>query len=135
MNRYVIDTHALLWYATGDTRIGKEAKAVIEQCEAGMIEIVVPAIVLIESISTIQNPKKGLSYDANILLDWLSNHRQFIISNIDLQLARLFNQNIDSLRTLRDDHDRLIVVTSRLFDNAPIITRADDIRAIASTIW
>jgi len=136
MEKYVIDTHALLWHATADTRIGTNAKAIIERCEAGEIQIIVPAIVLIEAVSTIRNPKKGFNnYNPNTLFDWLNNSVQFLISNLDIELAVHFNNNLDDLRTLHDDHDRIIVVTSRIFDNVPIITRAGDIQSIASTIW
>lgn len=135
MDRYVIDTHALLWYATADNRIGNNAKAVIERCEAGEIQVIVPAIVLIESISTIRNPRKGFNYNPNTLLDWISNNSNFLISDLSLDVARSYNNDLDNLRTLHDDHDRLVVLTSRMSDNIPILTRANDIQSVASTIW
>lgn len=135
MDRYVIDTHALLWYATADNRIGNNAKAVIEKCEAGEIQIIVPAIVLIEAISTVRNPRKGFNYNPETLFNWLSNNPTFLISDLNLELARSYNNDLGNLGTLHDDHDRLIVVTSKIFDNAPILTKATDIQSITSTIW
>lgn len=136
MERYVIDTHALLWYITADKRIGNNAKAIIEQCEAGgEIQIIVPAIVLIEAISTIRNPKKGVKYNPDTLLDWLSNNPNFLISDLSLNIARSYNNELENLRSLHDDHDRLVVVTSKIFDNIPILTKADDFHSITQAIW
>ena len=135
MDPYVIDTHALLWYAAADSRIGSGAKAIIERCEAGEIQIIVPAIVLIEAISTIRNPRKGFNYNPNTLLDWIGNNPNFLISDLSLDIARLYNNELDNLRSLHDDHDRLVVLTSKMFDNASILTRASDIQSMASVVW
>lgn len=135
MGRYVIDTHALLWYITADERIGNAAKAIIEKCEAGENQIIVPAIVLIEAISTLRNPRKGIKYNPETLLDRLGNNPNFLISDLGLDVARSYNNELEHLRSLHDDHDRLVVVTSKIFDTIPILTRADDIRAITQTVW
>lgn len=135
MDRYVIDTHALLWYATADNRIGNNAKAVIEKCEAGEVQIIVPAIVLIEAISVLRNPRKEFSYNPNTLFDWLTTNQNFLISDLSLDVARSYNNDLENLRSLHDDHDRLVVVASRIFNSAPILTRAQDISGVATTIW
>ena len=135
MERYVIDTHALLWHATADARIGTYAKAIIERCEAGEIQIIVPAIVLIEAISVLRNPRKGFNYSPDTLFEWITNNPNFLINDLNLDVARSYNNDLESLRALHDDHDRLVVVTSRIFDAAPILTRAEDISGVAQTIW
>lgn len=135
MEQYVIDTHALLWYAAADNRIGSQAKATIERCEAGEIEIIVPAIVLVEAISTLRNPRKKLILDPILLLDFIDEHPKFKISVLDMRLARMYNQELEVLQSLHDDHDRLIALTSLLFGNISIITKAVDIGKIFKTTW
>jgi PIN domain. len=135
MERYVVDTHALLWHITADSRIGAEAKALIDKCEAGEIQIIVPAIVLIEAISALRNPRKNLNYDAGLFLNLLQNNKNFLIHDLTIETASSFNDHLNGLLSLHDDHDRLVVITSRIFDNIPIITRAEDIKSIAPTVW
>ena len=135
MSRYVIDTHALLWYITTDSRIGSRAKGIIEQCENGTADAVIPSIVLIEAIRVLINPRKGINYNPADLLDWLDAHAQFSVYPLDINVVRAFNSSTTSLASLHDDHDRIIVVTSVLLGNIPILTRATDIGSVAPTIW
>lgn len=135
MERYVADTHALLWHVTADPRIGSQAKAIIDKCEAGETQIIVPAIVLVEAVSALRNPRKGFNYDAGLFLDLLQNNKNFLIHDLTIETASSFNDQLNDLLSLHDDHDRLVVVTSKIFGNIPIITRAEDIKVIVSTVW
>jgi len=135
MERYVADTHALLWHVTADPRIGTRAKTIIDKCEAGETQIIVPAIVLVEAVSALRNPRKGFDYDAGFFLNLLQDNKNFLIHNLTIETAISFNDNLDGLLSLHDDHDRLVVITSKIFDDIPIITRAEDIKLIAPTIW
>jgi len=138
MDRYVVDTHALVWYLANDSRIGSKAKSLLYRCDAGDIQVIVPAIVLIESISIITNPRKeirGQRPSVDALFLWLENNPQFIVSPLDYRIVRAFETQLPLLRSLRDDHDRLIVITSKILDNIPIITRDLLITGVAQTIW
>jgi PIN domain nuclease of toxin-antitoxin system len=42
---YVVDTHALVWYLTGDRRLGSQAEAVLNDPD---VTLIIPAIVLAE---------------------------------------------------------------------------------------
>lgn len=45
----VIDTHALVWYMTGDKKLGKKAKQIIDELQHGqgrLIVSVLPGIIL-----------------------------------------------------------------------------------------
>lgn len=45
MKTYVVDTHALVWYLTGDRRLGPQAEAVLNDPD---VTLIIPAIVLAE---------------------------------------------------------------------------------------
>lgn len=47
---YVADTHPLMWFLTGDDRLGKKAKKIFIKADKGETSIVVPTIVLAESL-------------------------------------------------------------------------------------
>ena len=132
MEQYVIDTHSLLWYVSADTRIGTQAKAVIEEAEAGEIKIIVPAIVLIEAIEVI---KKGrIVYNIDDLLQWIDQIPWHEIKNLNLEIINLY-KNYSSFIKL-ESHDKIIIVTAQYFNNSPIITKDPDIQeAYQSTIW
>lgn len=66
MSNYVADTHALLWYLTDDDRLGEQANLIFEETEQGEHLIIVPTIVLVESLDIIE--KKRVSYDFNLVL-------------------------------------------------------------------
>jgi len=44
--KYVVDTHALVWFLEGNPRLGANAKAVLEDLAS---ELIVPVIVLSEA--------------------------------------------------------------------------------------
>lgn len=132
MEQYVIDTHPLLWYVSADERIGSEAKRIIGEAEAGEINIIVPAIVLIEAIEVLN--KRRIIYNVDDLLQWLYQTPQFIIKNLDLDIINLFRNYFPPDVKLKS-HDKIIVVTAQFFNNAPIITKDCNIREVHSTIW
>ncbi|KJR40334.1 PilT protein domain-containing protein [Candidatus Magnetoovum chiemensis] len=135
MRQYVIDTHALLWYITEDDKLSPKANFLIEQAEAGEAEIIVPAIVLIESISVISNPRKEMRYNPYELVQWLEESPSFIVSPLETKTIYSFMENMKRYSMLRDDHDRLIIATSMLYSSIPIITKDEKIHKIYPCIW
>ncbi|PJA02098.1 hypothetical protein COX73_02600 [bacterium (Candidatus Gribaldobacteria) CG_4_10_14_0_2_um_filter_36_18] len=134
MEQYVIDTHPLLWYVVDDNRLGTQAEAVIKRAEAGEINIIVPAIVLIEAIDVLN--KRRIIYNPAELLNWLSQNPQFIIKNLDLDIINLYKDYSSPLPNVKlKGHDRIILITAQFFNNAPIITKDTDIQQVHSTIW
>ena len=132
MAQYVIDTHPLLWYLSGDERIGPEARRILDYAEAGKVEIIVPAIVLIEAIDILN--KKRIVYNLNNLLRWIEQIPQHEIKNLDWEIITLFKDY--TFTSPKDSHDKIIIITAQLFGNAPIITKDTDIKEVYSpTIW
>lgn len=135
MEQYIIDTHALLWYISADTRIGTQAKSVIEKAEAGEVKIIVPAIVLIEAIDVIKKGK--IIYNIDELLEKIYQRNNFIVKNLDFDIIHLFKNYISPpITNLKlDSHDKIIIVTSQFFGNIPILTKDEDISKVTTTIW
>jgi len=134
MEQYVIDTHPLLWYVSGDARIGSAAKESIKRAEAGEINIIVPAIVLIEAIDILN--KNRIVYNIDDLLQWVDQTPQFIVKNLDIDIINLFRNYFPPIPNTRlKGHDKIIVVTAQFFNNLPIITKDPDIQNVHPTIW
>jgi PIN domain nuclease of toxin-antitoxin system len=55
--RYILDTHSLVWYFAKDERLSPKVKKILQEAEKGKHEIIIPAIVLLETID-IQEKKK-----------------------------------------------------------------------------
>jgi len=50
MNAYVTDTHALLWHLSRDPALSAPAADLFRQADEGMVEIIIPSIVLVEVV-------------------------------------------------------------------------------------
>lgn len=134
MEQYVVDTHALLWYLAGDKRIGSNAKDIIQKCERGEVLIVVPSIVLIESVEIIN--KKRIIYPIDDLLRYFTENPQFSVNALDHNIINSYKDyKCPDPAVNLESHDKIIIVTSLTFDNAPILTRDGKIKKVHSTIW
>ncbi|PIV64457.1 MAG: hypothetical protein COZ37_07060 [bacterium (Candidatus Ratteibacteria) CG_4_10_14_3_um_filter_41_18] len=134
MKQYVTDTHPLLWYVSADAQIGSKAKVIIEKAEAGEINIIVPAIVLIEAIDVLN--KKRIIYNIGDFFQWIDQIPHHEIKNLDLDIINLYKDYLSPLPSVKlKSHDKIIVVTAQFFNNLPIITKDPDIQKVYPTIW
>jgi len=134
MEKYVVDTHPLLWYVTDDNRLSFKANLLLERAEAGEIDIIVPAIVLIEAIDVVN--KKRIICNIDDLLQLIYQTPQFIIKNLDIDIINLFRNYFPPTPNIKlKSHDKIIVVTAQFFNNLPIITKDPDIQKVYPTIW
>jgi len=134
MEKYVVDTHPLLWYVTDDNRLSFKANLLLERAEAGEIDIIVPAIVLIEAIDVVN--KKRIICNIDDLLQLIYQTPQFIIKNLDIDIINLFRNYFPPTPNIKlKSHDKIIVVTAQFFNNLPIITKDPDIQNVHPTIW
>ena len=120
MANYIADTHALLWYLTDDNRLSKDANLIFEETEKGEHLIIVPTIVLVESLDVIE--KKRVTYDFDLVLQSIEDNENYIIWDLDLEVV---NQMI-KIRNVRELHDRIIVAVAKLCD-AGLITKDGEI--------
>jgi predicted nucleic acid-binding protein len=72
-DKVLADTHALIWYFTGSSRLSVTADQILQRAERGEIGLIVPTIVLAEAISVSERKNPGISIDE--ILDRLARMR------------------------------------------------------------
>jgi PIN domain nuclease of toxin-antitoxin system len=129
----VLDTHALVWWATGDKELSRKARAMIER-ELDGGQIVISAISGWEIAMLVQRERLVLTMD---VATWLATVEQieavhFVPVDVEVGL-----KSVDLPGEFhKDPADRMIVATARKLA-APLVTRDEKIRAYAhvKTIW
>lgn len=124
---YVVDTHALIWYLLGDTKLSQRALALFQAAESGETRLIVPAIVLAEL------------YFANEKHKWFADYRIVYEDIVSKDIFRFLPLNHHDVLDFEQDspvpemHDRMIVGVARrlnapLITSDPLIVRADIVR-------
>lgn len=113
---YVTDTHSLLWYLSEDARLSKKAKSIFDETEAGKTRIIIPIIVLAECMYVMEKERVQMKF--RDMISRIENSRNYVIVPADLSIIKI----AESLNSLPELHDRMIVATARLL-NAELITR------------
>jgi len=130
----VLDTHTLVWWASGDDKmLSAEARQAIET-ELNGGEILVSSISAWELSMLIERDRVALSMD---VAQWLSNVASIEAVHfvpIDNEIAVKSTELPGEFH--KDPADRFIVATARKFA-APLVTADEKIRAYAHvrTIW
>ena len=126
---YVTDTHSFLWYLADSPQLSQKARAIFDACDKGEATIIIPAIVLLESIDIFD--KKKIDYNFEDLVLKISQANNFIFSEINWSLILEINKT----KGLKDLHDRVIIATAKAF-NASLISKDEIIRNFyEQTIW
>lgn len=115
MNKYVLDTHTILWYLLGFNKLPAKIKKIIEE-QKELSSIYVPIIVLAEIALILEKDKvKG---DLNTLLFAIKSDSRFVIVPFDETVFESFlneNKNLEM-------HDRIITATAKTL-KAYLITK------------
>jgi predicted nucleic acid-binding protein len=127
---YVVDTHALIWYLTDDTKLGERAAQVFAAAEQGETRLVVPAIVVAELYYA--NKKHSWFVDFKQTYEMLKAvpYLRFVPFVADHVL------DFDRDRSVPEMHDRMIVgLANRL--GAPLLTMDPQIGAseLVPIVW
>lgn len=129
----VLDTHALVWWVTGDPALSKKAKTAIEREQAGG-DIVVSSISAWEIAMLVKRNRLVLSMDVSGWLSAVTQIEAVHFVPVDVEVA---TKSIELPGEFHQDPaDRMIVATARKLA-APLVTKDDRIRAYAhvKTIW
>jgi PIN domain nuclease of toxin-antitoxin system len=106
--RLVTDTHALVWYVSGEhRRLSRRAHAVFRQAEQGRSTVIIPTVVLFELTLLERIGRIRVAYEPM---------RQQLALRPGFELAELTVEDVDGSRALHglaDPFDRLIVATAR----------------------
>ncbi len=123
MIRYIVDTHALIWYLTGDARLGKAAQRILLDPASRLI---LPMIALAEALFIVEKGKVQISSVADLIADVTADAR------ISIQpLTYDILQESLTLTAIPEMHDRYIVATGlylqSLGETVEILTKDNEI--------
>lgn len=129
----VADTHTIIWYLYGDSRLSLTARSTIENAIQSNDTIAISAITLVEMVYLIEKgriPAESLTQLISILSDEAT---AFELYPIDLTIARKLPQA--DRAQIPDMPDRIIAATA-LHLSVPVISRDGKIVASSiTTIW
>lgn len=130
----VLDTHVLIWWATGDTRQLSQAALDAIKAEFDGGEILVSSISAWEIAMLVARDRIALSMDVAKWLDVVSEIESVRFVPVDNEIGVKSTELPGEFH--KDPADRMIVATARKFA-APLVTADEKIRAYphVKTVW
>jgi len=134
MPDYVADTHALIWYLTGDVRLSPTARAAFEDADAGGSVVWVPGVVLVEAVYLVEKARfpETLIAQRLDLIDPPSEN--YVIAPLDAAVIRAL-QTIDR-DAVPDMPDRIVAATAKCL-GLPLLSKDSAFVAVPdlSIVW
>lgn len=127
---YVTDTHPFLWYLSEDDRLSKTAKSAFDMAESGGATIIIPTIVLAESMHVLGKGQFAIRFED--IIKKAETGWNFTTMPLDISIIK----RIENLTKLPELHDRIIVATADIL-KSELITRDRAIKksGYVKTIW
>jgi PIN domain nuclease of toxin-antitoxin system len=131
--KYIVDTHALVWFLEGNPRLGANARVVLAD---QVSELVVPVIVLLEACWMIEHGRTSIPTVGDFLETVDTDSRVVVIP-----LDRAVLDKTLPLTAITEMHDRQIVATVLLFvekgERVAVLTKDSNLRdsGLVPTIW
>ncbi|MBW4501460.1 MAG: PIN domain-containing protein [Scytonema hyalinum WJT4-NPBG1] len=101
--KYVIDTHALIWFLEGNSRLGANANAILSNPDS---QLVIPATTLAEAVWIVERGRTSIPSAKN-LLSAVEADPRVVISPLDKDVI----ETTMSLSAINEMHDRQIAAT------------------------
>jgi PIN domain nuclease of toxin-antitoxin system len=101
--KYIVDTHALLWYVEGNPRLGENARTILAEPTS---QLILPIIALAEAVWIVERGKTSIP-SVTILLKAVDADPRLDIYPLDQAIVK---QTL-SLQEITEMHDRQIVAT------------------------
>jgi len=129
-DRYVVDTHALVWFLAGDRRLSLEARRVLRSAQTDEVIVLVSTIVLAEVLYIAE--KKRVPVDFSELLSRMRGGGGYQIVDFDLAVL-LEMRNLPQALEL---HDRALAATALVYD-AALITKDRELQKLdrPQVVW
>ncbi|WP_414527661.1 type II toxin-antitoxin system VapC family toxin [Nodularia chucula] len=131
--KYVIDTHALIWFLEGNFRLSENAKYILSQPNA---QLIIPANVLAEAIWIVEKGRTSIPDPKDIF---------FIVKGDSRVVIYPFDQDVVEmtmrLYAIDEMHNRQVVATALIIGNkgedVQLLTCDENITAsgLVNTIW
>ena len=131
MNRYVIDTQALIRYLDRSKGVNKKAAAILEKADRGESIIIIPAVVIFEIGYLYEKKRIPVSiHDIKRIIEKAVNYQE---EKLSVEIIKAAFEIID----IPELHDRLIAGTARYLDapiitNDPVILKSKYVRCVKS---
>jgi PIN domain nuclease of toxin-antitoxin system len=128
----VCDTHALVFYASGGQRLGKQAAAIFDACDAREMIIYVPAAVIIEFGFVLRSRRTASATSLRDFFDGLFDNPAFQPFDLTPEQVYLSEESHPN----NDPFDGLICAAARRLD-LPLITRDTEITdwGLVRVVW
>lgn len=131
--KYILDTHALVWFLEGNPRLGIGAKSILEN---GNSELILPIIALAEACWIIEHGKTSIPNVADFLIAIDDDPRIQIIP-----LDRSILDKSLNIGAINEMHDRQIIATALILadngENVVVLTKDENIKlsGLVSIVW
>ncbi len=131
--KFIVDTHALIWYLESSPRLGNAAKVVLAD---PVSELVLPLIALAEAVDIVDKRRTKIASVADLLSDVAKDSR-LTLQPFNLEILQVSLQ----ARAVPEMHDRLIVAAGLALQNqgeqVAILTKDVSITtaALLPVIW
>ncbi|MBC6431728.1 type II toxin-antitoxin system VapC family toxin [Nostoc sp. HG1] len=131
--KYVIDTHALIWFLEGNSRLGANANAILSNPDS---QLVIPATTLAEAVWIVERGRTSIPSAKN-LLSAVEADPRVVIYPLDKDVI----ETTMSLSAINEMHDRQITATALVLaskgDEVQLLTCDSNITAsgLVTVIW
>ena len=131
--KYVVDTHALVWFLEGNPRLSLRARAVLEDQHS---ELVIPVIALAEACWMIEHGRTSIP-TVDAFLETVDADPRIVVAPFD----RVVLGKTLPLTAIVEMHDRQIVATALLLsdqgETVAVLTKDTNMRSsgLVSVIW
>ncbi|MGH1397289.1 MAG: type II toxin-antitoxin system VapC family toxin [Trichormus sp.] len=131
--KYVIDTHALVWFLEGNPRLGTNAKAILSHPDS---QLVIPATTLAEAVWIVERGRTSIPHPQDVIAVVEADPR-VVIYPLDKDIITMTM----SLSAINEMHDRQIVATALVLaskgDVVQLLTCDQNITASAlvAIVW
>lgn len=119
---YVLDTHVLIWYFTGNQRLSQTLRDKIDEVRQEGGRLLVPTIVLAEALNIAT--KGRLVFDFSGLYQLVRAEPEFEIVEFGVGVF----DEVLSIKGVSEIHDRIIVATAKFY-GASLLTKDGVIRS------
>ncbi len=102
--KYVIDTHALIWFFEGNSRLGINANAILSSPDS---QLVIPATTLAEAVWIVERGKTSIP-SVNDLLSAIEEDYRIVVYPLNQEVV----EKTIHLSTINEMHDRQIAATA-----------------------
>lgn len=129
----VVDTHALLWAATGQKkRVGRRALRLFERADRGEASLWVPTTVLVEVGEAVRKGVVRFEGGFDAWVEAMLSTGRYLAADLTVAIVR----RAQELYSIPERGDRLIAATAAVMD-LPLVTRDPKIAEAAGVdvIW